>query len=89
MRVLFATAELSPIATVGGLAAAAAGLSLELRRQGVDVELAVPDYGDVELSNESVIELAVPTWVGPARIRVGDHPIAGRLHLVDVPGMAA
>ena len=88
MRVLFATAELSPIATVGGLAAAAAGLSLELRRQGVDVELVVPDYGDVELSDESVIELDVPAWVGPARIRVGDHPIAGRLHLVDVPGMA-
>ena len=88
MRVLFATAELSPIATVGGLAAAAAGLSLELRRQGVDVELIVPDYGDVELSNESVIELDVPAWAGPARIRVGDHPIAGRLHLVDVPGMA-
>ena len=88
MRVLFATAELSPIATVGGLAAAAAGLSLELRRQGVDVELIVPDYGDVELSDESVIELDVPAWAGPARIRVGDHPIAGRLHLVDVPGMA-
>lgn len=88
MRVLFATAELSPIATVGGLAAAAAGLSLELRRQGVDVEVVVPDYGDVELSDESVIELTVPAWAGPARIRVGDHPIAGRLHLVDVPGMA-
>ena len=54
MRVLFATAELSPIATVGGLAAAAAGLALELRRQGVDVELTVPDYGDVELSDESI-----------------------------------
>ncbi|HEX4981131.1 MAG TPA: glycogen/starch synthase [Ilumatobacteraceae bacterium] len=88
MRVLFATAELSPIATVGGLAAAAAGLSLELRRQGVDVELTVPDYGEVKLSNESVIELDVPAWARPARIRVGDHPIAGRLHLVDVPGMA-
>ena len=34
------------------------------------------------------IELDVPAWAGPARIRVGDHPIAGRLHLVDVPGMA-
>jgi starch synthase len=88
VRVLFATAELSPIATVGGLAAAAAGLALELRRQGVDVELVVPDYGDVELSGETTIELDVPAWAHPARIRVGDHPIAGRLHLVDVPGMA-
>ena len=38
MRVLFATAELAPIAAVGGLAQAAAGLVAELRRQGVDVD---------------------------------------------------
>jgi starch synthase len=88
VRLLFASAEVSPIATVGGLAAAAAGLALELRRQGVDVELTIPDYGDVELSNESTIEIAVPPWARPAKIRVGDHPVAGRLHLVDVPGMA-
>jgi starch synthase len=86
--VLFATAELSPVAAVGGLGAAAAGLTVELRRQGVDVELTLPDYGDVELSDESTIELAVPGWARPARIRVGDHPVAGRLHLVAVPGMA-
>jgi starch synthase len=85
---LFATAELSPIATVGGLAAAAAGLALELRRQGVEVELTVPDYGDVDLTDETIVELDVPGWARPARIRVGDHPVAGRLHLVDVPGMA-
>jgi starch synthase len=88
VRVLFATAELSPIATVGGLAAATAGLALELRRQGVDVELTVPDYGDVELSDETTVELTAPAWASPARIRVGVHPTAGRLHLVDVPGMA-
>jgi starch synthase len=88
VRVLFATAELSPIATVGGLAAAAAGLALELRRQGVDVELTVPDYGGIELAGESIVALDVPGWARPARIRVGHHPIAGRLHLVDVPGMA-
>ena len=39
MRVVFATAELAPVATVGGLAAAAAGLGAELRRLGVDVDL--------------------------------------------------
>ena len=64
------------------------GWRSELRRQGVDVELIVPDYGDVELSGETTIELDVPAWAHPARIRVGDHPVAGRLHLVDVPGMA-
>ncbi len=88
MRVVFATAELSGVASVGGLAAAAAGLGSELRRQGVDVELVMPDYGDVILHGEERIELAVPEWVGAATVRVGTHPAVGRLHLVDVPGMA-
>jgi starch synthase len=88
MRVVFVTAELSPVATVGGLAAAAAGLGRELRRQGDDVDLVMPDYGGIELTDESVTELLVPDWAGPARLRVGHHPAVGRLHLVDVPGMA-
>ena len=88
MRVVFATAELSPVATVGGLAAAAAGLGAELRRAGIDVDLVMPDYGDVDLVDETTIELSVPEWVGDATIRVGIHPVAGRLHLVGVPGMA-
>ncbi|MEZ5248276.1 MAG: sodium:calcium antiporter [Ilumatobacteraceae bacterium] len=41
MKVLFATAELAPLVRVGGLAAAAAGLIDELRRQDVDLEVAV------------------------------------------------
>ena len=88
MRVVFATAELSPVATVGGLAAAAAGLGAELRRAGVDVDLVMPDYGDVDLVDETMIELEVPAWVGAATIRMGVHPAVGRLHLVGVPGMA-
>lgn len=88
MRVVFATAELSPVATVGGLAAAAAGLGGELRRLGVDVDLVMPDYGGITLSRERRIDLDVPDWVGPATVRVGTHRDAGRLHLVSVPGMA-
>jgi len=88
MRVVFATAELSPVATVGGLAAAAAGLAAELRRADVDLELVLPDYGDVTLVDERVIELAVPAWVGAASVRHGLHPEIGSLHLVSVPGMA-
>lgn len=88
MRVVFATAELSPIATVGGLAAAAAGLTSELRRQGVEVDIVMPDYGGVELHGESTHRLEVPAWVGGASVRMGEHPVCGRLHLVSVPGMA-
>ena len=88
MRVVFATAELSPVATVGGLAAAAAGLGAELRRLGVDLELVMPDYRDVTLVDETTMSLDVPDWVGSATIRTGFHPAVGRLHLVSVPGMA-
>ncbi len=88
MRVVFATAELSPVATVGGLAAAAAGLGAELRRLGVDLELVMPDYGDVDLVDETTMSLDVPDWVGSATMRAGFHPAVGRLNLVSVPGMA-
>lgn len=88
VRALFATAELSPIATVGGLAAAAAGLATELRRLGVDVDLVMPDYGGISLIDETSIELPVPEWVGAAVIRRGVHPDVGGLTLVSVPGMA-
>lgn len=88
MRVVFATAELSPVAAVGGLAAAAAGLGAELRRLGVDIELMLPDYGDLTLVDETVTKLDVPDWVGAAAIRSGIHPDVGPLHLVTVPGMA-
>ena len=88
MRVLFATAELSPIATVGGLAAAAAGLGRELRRAGVDVDLVMPDYGGIALIDEISFELEVPAWVGAAVVRRGRHPGVGALTLISVPDMA-
>ncbi len=88
VRVVFATAELAPVATVGGLASAAAGLGAELRRLGVEVDLVMPDYGGIELADESIIELDVPAWAAPALVRVGEHHTVGRLHLVSVPGMA-
>ena len=87
MRVLFATAELAPVAAVGGLAQAAAGLARELRSQGIDVEIVLPDYGGVELAGEEPIELDVLPWVRPARARRGEHPTCGPLTLVTVPGM--
>jgi starch synthase len=87
MRVVFATAELSPVASVGGLGAAAAGLGAELRRLGIDVDLVMPDYGNVELLDETSIRLDVPRWVGRATVRSGNHRAVGPLHLVSVPGM--
>lgn len=88
MRCVFATAELSPVASVGGLAAAAAGLTHELGRLGVDVEVLMPDYGGIELADETTMPLDTPAWAAPASVRVGVHAQAGRLHLVSVPGIA-
>ena len=87
MRVLFATAELAPVAAVGGLAQAAAGLVRELRRRGVEVEAALPDYGGAALEGEERLELDVPGWAAPAVARRGVHPAFGGLTLVSVPGI--
>lgn len=87
LRLLFASAELTPVARVGGLAEAAAGLVRALRSAGVDLHLVLPDYGGVELDDESLHDLAVPDWVGGARVRRGHHPQIGPVDLVHVPGM--
>ncbi|MEM8619816.1 MAG: glycogen/starch synthase [Actinomycetota bacterium] len=88
MRVVFVTAELAPVAAVGGLAAAAAGLVKELRVLGVEVDVVMPDYGGIELADEQAVDLDVPAWVGTASIRYGVHDDVGRLHLVRAEGLA-
>ena len=87
MRVLFATAELTPLAAVGGLAQAAAGLGRELRAQGVEVDVVLPDYSGLELEGEEVLALEVPAWASPARARRGRHVSFGDVTLVSVPGI--
>jgi starch synthase len=88
MRILFATAELAPLARVGGLAEAASGLVAALRRAGITVDLVVPDYGDVELSEEEPRPISIPMWAQPASARRGKAPGVGDVTLVNVPGIA-
>lgn len=90
MRALFATAELAPVATAGELGDAAAGLVSALRTEGVDVEVALPDYRrDLSpLEGEERRPLDVPSWAAPAVVRSGEHPVAGRLHLISAPRIA-
>jgi starch synthase len=87
MRVLFATAELSPLVSVGGLAEASAGLVLELRAQGIDVEVVLPDYLGTPLRDEETFGLDVPAWAGPASARRGTFEGFGEVTLVDVGGI--
>ena len=93
MQVLFATAEMAPVARVGGMGLATAGLVKQLRADGVDVTVVLPDYGDAELIEEASWDLDVPTWVGPTRARRGRLVVDGRtddheIVLVDRRGLA-
>jgi starch synthase len=88
VKVLFATAELAPLARVGGLAAAAAGLVDALRELDVDVDVVMPDYSATPLVDETTIELTVPEWAGPAVARRGIAEGVGRVCLVSSWGIA-
>jgi len=88
MKILFATAELAPVARVGGMAEACAGLVKQLRADGHKVDVLVPDYEAKPLRHQSEIELDVPEWVGGARARTGHLEGFGEITLVDVPGIA-
>lgn len=88
MKVLFASAELAPLARVGGLAEAASGLVAALRNAGVTVDLVLPDYGGVKLTKQRSRDIRVPAWAGPAAARRGVAAGVGDVTLVSVPGMA-
>ncbi len=87
VKVMFASAEFAPLARVGGLAAAAAGLVAELRRQGVDVQVVIPDYFATKLQRETVVKLDVPDWAGPATARTGSLADIGTITLIDAFGI--
>ena len=88
MKVLFASAELAPLARVGGLAEATSGLVRALRQTDTEILPVLPDYVGIELDNEQSWEIPMPAWAGPARARRGNHPDAGEIILVDFPGIA-
>lgn len=88
-RVLFATAELSPMVAVGGLALATSGLVKELSAQGADVTVVLPDYGPLieGFTEESSWALDVPDWCGPTRARRGSSSDFGQVILVSRSGL--
>ena len=88
MRIVFATAELAPLVSVGGLAEAAGGLVAALRERGVTVELVVPDYSGASIDGGESFTLDVPPWAAPATARRGVIAGIGDITLVDVPGIA-
>jgi starch synthase len=86
VRVLMATAELSPFVKVGGLGDAVAGLVKSLSQIGVEVELVMPHYGTVDLADARTRSLDTPDWVGPATVHSGSLPGFERVSLIETPG---
>jgi starch synthase len=85
---MVATAELAPIASVGGLGSAVAGLVRELRGTGHDVDVVLPDYSGESLDDEQTVDtLETPAWTGPMCARTGVHKRAGRVTLVGGAGL--
>lgn len=87
-RVLFATAELRPVVSVGGLGEAAGGLVAALPDAGVDVLPVLPGYDAWPLEAEQRHVLQVPAWAGPVSARVGVHAEVGPLAIIDADGLA-
>lgn len=74
MRVLFATAEASPLAKVGGLADVAAGLPAALRGLGLDVRIILPRYANIQPEEHGLRRLSLEFDVQGekgARLRCG------------------
>lgn len=85
MHILMATAELRPLVSKGGLGEAATGLVAALRRAGHEVTIVLPDYSGWALEGERRLPVVVPGWAQPTTVRVGTHPDAGSLILVEGP----
>jgi len=88
MRIVFATAELRPLVSVGGLGEAAAGLVAGLRSAGHEVDVILPDYYRWDLDDEIVEPVRAPKWAEPVTVRSGTHRDVGSITLVDVNGIS-
>ena len=87
VHVLFATAEMEPLVSTGGLGAASAGLVAALRRDGVRVTAVIPGYQAWTLESERTVTLDVPAWVGPTVARLGVAEGIGEVAIIDAPSL--
>src|SRR5579863_1513261 len=91
MRVLFAAAEVFPLAKTGGLADVAASLPVALSQAGIDVRLIMPAYPQALARAGRVRESARLGNLGPyGPVRLLETTLPGRnlpVWLVDCPNL--
>lgn len=86
--VLFASAEATPVARVGGLAEASAGLIRSIRETtDIDLMVVLPDYDGVALEEEAINHIDTPSWLGQVQVRSGIAPQLGHVNLVGFPAL--
>ncbi len=67
------------------MAEASAGLVKQLRADGVDVTVVLPDYNNEPLADETTTKLLLPEWAQPGSVRTGTLEGFGEVTLVNVP----
>ena len=79
LRVLFAAAEASPYAKVGGLADVAGSLPISLTEQGLDVRIVMPKHASAEKFDgfQEVARGKVPTMAGDEEITIEEGSLRG------------
>jgi starch synthase len=90
LKVLVATAELTPFAKIGGVADVAAALSKELKRMGHDVRVVLPRYRQVDIGRYSLNRVVANLQVPLGSEKVNASVFEGRLgdmvvYFIDCP----
>ncbi|MBU0598064.1 glycogen synthase [Patescibacteria group bacterium] len=90
IKVLFVSAELTPIAKVGGLGDVAGALPKALHQLGVDVRIALPKYGIVDEKKYPLKKIAqdvsIPYNQAEEKINIYETPLPGSevpVYLID------
>lgn len=91
MRVLYVTAEIFPLAKVGGLADVSAALPVSLRDQGIDVRLLLPGYPRaMDQAANLRIAAVIDDLLGVGQVRIWKGKVPGGavpLLLVECPSL--
>ncbi len=96
MRILLVSAELTPLAAVGGIGEYILGLGSALLRQGHDVRVVLPSYGFLRardgltlLSERLVVPLGVPGVVLGTGLRGFSNEVYFKIGLITIIGLSA